>query len=244
MKAKSPLHKSGLVLIAAVLASAAIHNARSEDQGATSVEIQGTNSVRKALNPKRVTFYQVPLVCPAAPQIGCGSASKPVLLGLEDNPAVSEAWLNRAGTIMAVVWSESSTARQRSAILKSILEERQLTARELRGAARAQALTEFQSGSGWYRGADVDRLSEEEAGVIAARWVGRIREKIAIADKTAQAIQEGFKSALKRKLTGQSTRSETRQVMLRVCQEHLEDKDFAVLVEAFKAEIEASADGK
>src|SRR5213593_2934018 len=56
----------------------------------------------------RLSFYEVPLVCPAAPQIGCGSASKPLLLELERSDVVSQAWLNRAGTIMAIVWSEPS----------------------------------------------------------------------------------------------------------------------------------------
>src|SRR6266550_2309017 len=36
--------------------------------------------------------------------IGCGSASKPILLDLERQAGVLEAWLNRAGTIIAVVW--------------------------------------------------------------------------------------------------------------------------------------------
>ncbi|MFC0425143.1 hypothetical protein, partial [Chryseobacterium scophthalmum] len=30
-----------------------------------------------------ISFYKTPLVCPAAPQIGCGSKAKPVLLSLE-----------------------------------------------------------------------------------------------------------------------------------------------------------------
>src|SRR3989442_1115070 len=50
-----------------------------------------------------VSFYRVQLVCPAAPQIGCGSAAKPLLLELEGRPGLAEAWLNRAGTIIALV---------------------------------------------------------------------------------------------------------------------------------------------
>ena len=58
----------------------------------------------------RISVFQAPLVCPAAPQIGCGSASKPILLDLERQPGVLEAWLNRAGTIIAVVWKAESDA--------------------------------------------------------------------------------------------------------------------------------------
>ncbi|MGH8162953.1 MAG: hypothetical protein ACREP1_01315, partial [Rhodanobacteraceae bacterium] len=35
---------------------------------------------------ERVTIFQAPLRCPAAPQIGCGSAAKPILLELERDP--------------------------------------------------------------------------------------------------------------------------------------------------------------
>src|SRR5207249_3492857 len=99
-------------------------------------------------------------VCPAAPQIGCGSASKPLLLELEHSDVVSEAWLNRAGTLMAVVWSEQSKPRQRNKTLKMILTERNMTATELTVGAKRQLISVFESGKDWYRGADVDRLSE------------------------------------------------------------------------------------
>src|SRR5258708_36306156 len=52
-----------------------------------------------------ITFYDVPLVCGAAPAIGCGSRAKPLLMELEQPTAIKEAWLNRAGTIVAIVWS-------------------------------------------------------------------------------------------------------------------------------------------
>jgi hypothetical protein len=52
-----------------------------------------------------ITFYDVPLVCGAAPAIGCGSRAKPLLMDLEQRTAIKEAWLNRAGTIVAIVWS-------------------------------------------------------------------------------------------------------------------------------------------
>src|SRR5882757_5092815 len=53
-----------------------------------------------------ITFYKTPLVCNAAPTIGCGSRAKPILLEMEKSPAVKEAWLNRSGTILAIVWKD------------------------------------------------------------------------------------------------------------------------------------------
>jgi hypothetical protein len=61
-------------------------------------------AARTNINAAQVGFYAVELVCPAAHQIGCGSAAKPILLELERNADVSGAWLNRAGTMMAVEW--------------------------------------------------------------------------------------------------------------------------------------------
>lgn len=195
---------------------------------------QTQTAIPKTINPERVSFYDVPLTCPAAPQIGCGSASKPLLLELEHNGAASEAWLNRAGTILAVVWPEQLQPGQRSQALEAALKARELSAKELVGDARQTALKDFQSGAAWYRGADVDRLSEEEAGIIAARLTARIREKVTVTDEQSRALQTEFTGALKQKLTGQFTPDELREAMFKICRERLGEKDAAVLQEAFK----------
>ena len=187
----------------------------------------------RTFESSRLSFYEVPLVCPAAPQIGCGSASKPLLLELERSDVVSQAWLNRAGTIMAIVWSEPSKPRQRSKAVKAVLKERGMAAKELTGDAKEQAVKNFQSGSDWYRGTDVDRLSEEEAGVIANRWIGKFREKIVLTDETAKVLQETFTGQLKRQLTGKISREEAREEMLKIARQQLEEKDVAVFLEAF-----------
>ena len=43
------------------------------------------------LTADRISVFKAPLVCPAAPQTGCGGASKPILLDLERQPGVREA---------------------------------------------------------------------------------------------------------------------------------------------------------
>jgi hypothetical protein len=228
----------GAVTAAAVLCmnaglTARCDSPREAPPAAASPKIEG-----RARNAKHVSLYEVPLVCPAVPEIGCGSMAKPLLLELEGRDAVSEAWLKRSGTLLAVVWSEHSTASQRRSLAQTLLEQREVTAKELKGAARKQALKDFQSGSAWYRGAEVDRLSEEEAGILAARWVGRVGQKVKLNDQTAQALHGEFENALRRKLTGQITRLQLRQEMLRAGREHLEEKDVAVLLDAFKTELQ------
>src|SRR3979490_2902082 len=56
-----------------------------------------------------VVFYEVPVVCGEASDIGCGSRSKPVLIELKSLDKVKEAWLNRAGTMIAVVGGSTVT---------------------------------------------------------------------------------------------------------------------------------------
>jgi hypothetical protein len=151
------------------------------------------------LSADRISVFKVPLVCPAAPQIGCGSASKPILLDLEKQPGVLEAWLNRAGTRIAIVWKPGSAANARRKV-ETDLQEDQAT--ELDGQQRDETVSDFLSKKGWYRGADVNRLSEEEAGVIAARWVRRVQTKTTLSKDKAEGLQAALTDALRKGLTG------------------------------------------
>jgi hypothetical protein len=216
---------------------AAIETGRCDSKSQTAPNNAASTHASSGPDAKRLSFYEVPLVCPAASQIGCGSASKPLLLGLESGGVASEAWLNRAGTVMAVVWSAQSTPGQRSKALKAILKQADMEAKELTGEARHQALNSFSQKTGWYRGAEVDRLSEEEAGVIAARLVGRIRAKITVSDEKAKAIEQGFNDVLKQTLTGKSTKEDAQAAMVNICRQNLSEKDVAILQEAFAAGV-------
>ena len=163
-----------------------------------------------------VSFYHADLVCPAATQIGCGSAAKPILLELEREPHVREAWLSRAGTILAVVWKNSTAPKTRAAIIQSAL-----------GTPKPRL-----SGTGWYRGAAVDRLSEEEAGIIAARLITKIRELISIPSEKAKVLQHEFTNVIARRLTQNESREEAENDLMRICQVHLDEKAVAVLKDA------------
>src|SRR2546422_10692155 len=94
---------------------------------------------------KDVSIYQVPWRCPAALQIGCGSHAKPILLELEQNPGVSEAWLNRQGTAVAVVWKPDAKRKARRDAEKTLTEGK---ASKLSGEGRTKTAAEFESGEG------------------------------------------------------------------------------------------------
>lgn len=191
--------------------------------------------------PDQVTIFQVALKCSAAPQIGCGSEAKPILLKLEHDPAVREALLNRTGTLIAVVWKSEVNARlnaQTQQDLGSRLRAagRDADVRELQGEARDQALKELQSGHGWYRGAEVDRLSEEEAGVIAARLVRRVQAKTTLTQDKAERLERVLTDAYKKCFTEE--RYEEALPVSKLAGDFLDEKQIAILKEAIEAGVQ------
>jgi hypothetical protein len=187
-----------------------------------------------AATADRISVFKAPLVCPAARQIGCGSASKPILLDLEQQPGVVEAWLNRAGTRIAVVWRPESDASTRSRVVAELKEDRAI---ELDGKSRDEAVKDFLSGKGWYRGADVDRLSEEEADVIAARLVRRVQAKTALGKDKAEGLQRALADAYRQRLTNKISREQELSRFQDIGGEYLEKDQVAILKEAIEAGV-------
>src|SRR5262249_53760019 len=181
------------------------------------------------VTPDRISVFKVPLVCPAAPQIGCGSASKPILLDLEKQPGVLEAWLNRAGTRIAVVWKPDAGAETRRKVATDLQEDR---ATELEGKLRDEAVADFLSGKGWYRGSDVARLSEEEAGIIAARLVKRVQTKGTLPNDKAERLRQVLTDPFRKMFTqGQHQKEMSVQEL---AGDFLDEKQIALLKEAIQ----------
>ncbi len=186
----------------------------------------------RQLSSDRVGLYHVDLVCPAAPLIGCGSVAKPLLLELERSTNVSEAWLNRSGTVIAVVWKQKTTAAHRAKSLESSLQGQKFV--EIKDKAREKLLAGFFSGNGWFRGGDVDRLSEEEAGIIAGRLVRRIRKQITLSAEKSKALETGITAIMKRKLIGGEfeNRGQLEDEILKTCRQELDENEIAILKKA------------
>jgi len=145
----------------------------------------------------QVSFYEVPLVCNAAPTIGCGSRSKPALLELEKNPAVKEAWLNRAGTVIAIVWKESDRT---TIVAKPIFQENNISFTEVDEMDAAPYRVNFRAENLWYRGGNVDMLSREEAATIAGSAVKFALEKNLITRDEAAKIKADVEAYFKEEL--------------------------------------------
>ena len=189
---------------------------------------------------KDVSLFHVSWQCPAAPAIGCGSHAKPILLQLEREAGVREAWLNRQGTMVAIVWNSDSKKKERHDTEKILKEQAAL---KIGGAALAKAQADFNAGEGWYRGAEVDKLSEEEAGIIAARWVRRVEAKTTLAKEKADGLQAALTDGLKKCLTGKAPmpqgEDQTSAELRRVAGPFLDEAQLKVLGEAAECGMRA-----
>ncbi|MCF6182854.1 hypothetical protein [Lutibacter sp.] len=120
---------------------------------------------------QNITFYKVPLVCNSATNIGCGSRSKPILLALEKQSEVKEAWLKRDGTVIGIVWKPSISKNKQQLIAEKIFSENQVEAINLIDNKSLTEMADFNIPNAWYKGKKVNKLSKEEASIIAKQLV-------------------------------------------------------------------------
>src|SRR5260370_11347167 len=120
------MHRPNTILTAAMVISQAVVWAQT----------QSTSPAAATSSADQVSFYTVPLACPAARGLGCGSAAKPVLLALEKRSGIKEAWLDHAGTTLAIVWKREVKADERSAEIQSAADDRVLALHERQGKRR------------------------------------------------------------------------------------------------------------
>ncbi len=182
---------------------------------------------------ERVSFFEVPLECGAAERLGCGSASKPVLKALERDPRVKEAKINHAGTVLAVVWNEPEASSAASTV-EAAFKTRDLEATLLRGPARDRALKEY-GFDRWYGSAEVDRLSEREAQVIAARLVNRAKARLELAPERLEALTNDLSGGIVAILTrdkGEVCARDPFEELTKIAGKHLNQRQLAELLKA------------
>ncbi len=181
----------------------------------------------------QVNFYEVPLRCPAARNLGCGSAAKPILAGLEKKGPIQEAWLNYPGTTLAIVWKKGTTADERSAEIQSDREEWHMPFHELTGNLRDAILSSFMSDKAWYRGAEVDQLSAQEADIIVDRWIRRAATKVPTITSKSEQLKPALAKAIRERFTKCDTGAEGFQERLEAtAHRSLTDAEFKALMDA------------
>lgn len=129
-------------------------------------------------NNTGVSFYEAPLVCHAAPSIGCGSKAKFLLVDLEKyTDAVEGAWLNITGTVVAVKWNTKTEADKKVEIIKTVSTNHNIELTTLAQTEATDYANSFPNCREWYKGKEVDKLSKEEAGIIAKNTIANYKEK-------------------------------------------------------------------
>jgi hypothetical protein len=133
------------------------------------------------------------------------------------------------------VWKPGVNRKTRKQALTAGLKDQGMDIQELGSSDRKTALAQFPSGKEWLRGSDVDRLSEEEAEIMAARLVRKIKTIVPLDDEKALVIERQSAEILKRHLTGKlADGTSPREEVLKVLRQHLDEKDVAVLQEQLK----------
>ena len=181
---------------------------------------------KTASKESKISFYETPLVCNAAPEIGCGSRAKPALLELEKNPAVKEAWLNRPGTVIAIVWKDKVKTDD---VVKPILEENNIDFTELKESEAITHKKTFRKANLWYRGADVDKLSLEEASTIAQTTIKPALESKLITATEAEKIRAEIEAYFKKELVmlrtndqlNEDSENKWRVAMVEIAEKHI-----------------------
>ena len=158
----------------------------------------------QSLDPQpNISFYEVPLICGAAPEIGCGSRLKPLFLDFAKVSHVKEVWSNRQGTVVAIVWNEPiPSKKERQSIVQPIFEQNIVDAQLVSNQTKISELTSsFQGDEKWYRGMDVDLLSIEEAGIIAESLTSFALNEGIITNEESAVIKSDLEGYFKKELT-------------------------------------------
>src|SRR6516225_7294517 len=158
----------------------------------------------KSASNEVIIFYDVHLACDAAPAIGCGSRAKPLLMDLERQAAIEEAWLNRAGTILAIIWAGPAHSAE---VAQSVFEKHEIPFKE----RRDERPTSFREKGNWFRGAGVDLLSLEEAREIAETSVIAAERERLMSVEEAARIKSGIEAYFREELVKLRTKQELLQ---------------------------------
>ena len=139
-----------------------------------------------------VSFYEAPLVCHAAPSIGCGSKAKFILVDLEQNiDVVDGAWLNKKGTVVAIKWKSEVSNSRKNEIINATSAKYEV---ELLETDASKYERSFSESKDWFKGKEVDQLSREEAAIIAKNTIDGYKKKGLIKN----SFEKQFKSDIQK----------------------------------------------
>jgi copper chaperone CopZ len=208
-------------------------------QGGVESAAASSRSAKEAVSDgptpgERVSFFEVPLKCGAVEGLGCGSATKPILKSIEADPRVSSARINYSGTVLAVVWKDPDQARSGASTVDAAFKKWDFETAPVRGTAREKALKEFDSGQ-WFGVGEVDRLSQREARVIAARLVNRAKAHFDLPPEKLATLTNDLSEVIAKILiddTGGDFHTDLVEGVTRIAGKHLNPRQLAEIRKA------------
>jgi hypothetical protein len=157
---------------------------------------------------------------------------------LERTPGITEAWLSKAGTMLAVVGSKNFSDERRAQVVKAALEAEDILSEELRDQARDAAFEDFLVGADWLRGTDVDQLSIREADIIGLRLVKRLQTKATVSENVADALAAAIAAFFKQRFLRDRIQPEqvdhSSKKLLRIATAYLDDQVIGAFANALK----------
>ncbi len=176
----------------------------------------------------RVTLFQVPLTCSAVKGLGCGGRARPFMSQLEKHADIAGAWLNHQGSVLAVVWKKPREEKQAARVIGPIFAARDIEVTPLQEPALTEAVHDLETCTGrWYRGEEVDRLSEQEARVMAERIVRRVEARVALSPEQSVSLRADVNRACAEMLLKRGPRDTS--TFVEVAARYLDPRQIAAL---------------
>lgn len=155
----------------------------------------GTNAIAPdRVSADRIAFYDIALTCASAPKLGCGSRAKRVLATLTGDTRIAAAWVNEAGTRLAIAWTQA-TAPLTADPLNEILGPHGLAVNATDDTTRTDLLASFRTNQGWFDSTTIDELSRKESGVIAGRLVRRMAKHVPVTETQGASLVKAIMSS-------------------------------------------------
>lgn len=157
---------------------------------------------------KTISFYQVPLACAADEEIACGSRVKPLFIETGKQKEIKESWINRSGTVIAIVWNSALSDEEKQNIMGPLFMQSEISSvfvSDIESQSRinedfSSNIAPAQKKDQWFQGMDVDRLSMIEAHVLADTSTRFAVKAGLITDTEASLIKKEIEDYMKLEL--------------------------------------------
>ena len=140
-----------------------------------------------SLSADQIAFYNVGLTCPSAPKLGCGSRAKRVLATLTADSHISAAWVNEAGTRLAIGWKQPFSTLTDDQ-LNELLGSHGLALNPTPADARGELLASLRANQNWFDAHSIDELSRKESSIIARRLVKRLHTRVPVTPEQSATL--------------------------------------------------------